>query len=366
MQIPAIRFRRDNTDFTKTLRRRVDEYFKEKNLSRKGDWRLHVKSFMMIALYFVPWALITWGFAGQGWGFWAAEFIMGLGLAGIGMNVMHDANHDAYSNNKKVTLRVGRTLDLVGGNAAIWKLQHNVLHHPFTNVDGLAEANAMQPFMRFSPLKPRFWWHKFQHIYSWGFYSLMTIFWMIAKDWMQLRRYHKKDLIRPAGTSVKELSLSLLLTKTVYFSYVIALPMWLSGAAWYQVIGGWVLMQLVAGFILAIIFQPAHVMEEHDYQPAQKGETLDIDSWTHQLRTTSNFGTGSRALTWLCGGLNHQIEHHLFPQVSHIHFSKLAPIVKKTAEEFGIPYRSSTTYWQAIERHTRMLKALGSSPQMAA
>jgi len=359
MQIPAIRYRRDTTEFTKTLRARVDAYFKEKNLSRKGNWRLYLKTSIMLTLYFVPWGLVTWGAAGTGVWFWVLEVVMGLGLAGIGLNVMHDANHDAFSQTQWVNVWMGRVLDLVGGNAAIWKIQHNVLHHTFTNVDGLDEDIDMHPFMRFSPLKPRYWWHRFQHIYSWGFYSLMTLFWMIAKDWLQVRRYHKKGLIRPAGTSVGKLSTSLAFTKTAYFTYVILLPMLFSGAAWYQVLAGWVVMQLVAGFILAVIFQPAHVMEDHDYQPAEKGAQLDVDVLTHQLRTTSNFGTGSKVFTWLCGGLNHQIEHHLFPQISHIHLRNIAPIVKKTAEEFGIPYRSSTTYWQAIGKHTRMLRSLG-------
>ena len=254
MQIPVIRYSRDKSEFTRTLRARVDAYFAERNLSRKGDWRLHLKSAVMISLYFGPWVLLTWGFLGNGWMFWVAQIVMGLGLAGIGMNVMHDANHDAYSNKKWVNLWVGRILDLVGGNAAIWKIQHNVLHHTFTNVDGLDEDIDMHPIMRFSPLKPRYWWHRFQHIYSWAFYSLMTVFWMTAKDWLQLRRYHKKDLIRPSGNSVSKLSTSLAFTKTAYFTYMLALPMWLSGVHWFQVLAGWIVMQLVAGFCLPSSF----------------------------------------------------------------------------------------------------------------
>ena len=200
MQIPVVRYSRDTSDFTKTLRARVDAYFKERNLSRKGDWRLHLKTGVMMTLYFVPWVLITWGALGSGWLFWVMEVVMGLGLAGIGMNVMHDANHDAYSNKKWVNLWVGRISDLVGGNSVIWKIQHNVLHHTFTNVDGLDEDIDMHPIMRFSPLKPRYWWHRFQHVYSWAFYSLMTVFWMTAKDWLQLRRYHKKTSSVPLAT----------------------------------------------------------------------------------------------------------------------------------------------------------------------
>ena len=132
------------------------------------------------------------------------------------------------------------------------KIQHNVLHHVH-DVDGLDEDIDMHPIMRFSPL-PRHWWHRFQHIYSWVFYAMMTIFWMIAKDWMQLRRY-LKDLIKPTGTTVGKLSVEM--AKVAYFTYVLVLPMLFSGAHWLQVVAGWCVMQMVAGFLLAVIFQPA-------------------------------------------------------------------------------------------------------------
>ena len=199
MQIPIVRFNRTQSDFSKALRARVDAYFKETGKSRQGDWRMYLKTAVMLAAFFVPWGLITFGATGTGWGFWVAEIVMGFGLAGIGLNVMHDANHGAFSSNKRVNSVIGKVLDLVGGSSAMWKIQHNILHHSFTNIDGLDEDIDTPSILRFSPERPLKKVHKLQFIYAWFFYGIMTIFWMTAKDWMALARYRKKGLIKSSG-----------------------------------------------------------------------------------------------------------------------------------------------------------------------
>jgi linoleoyl-CoA desaturase len=360
MDLPTVRFSRDTTAFTKTLRQRVANYFEENGISQKGDYRIYVKTTLMIALYFTPWALFTFGLIGGGWSFWIAEIVMGLGLAGIGLNVMHDANHGSFSKHDWVNNVVGRVLDMVGGNSRLWRIQHNVLHHSYTNIDGLDEDIAPpSPIMRFSPNSEHKSWHKFQYIYAWGMYALMSLWWMVAKDWVAVKKYDDKGLITRSGTTKGKLAFYMLWTKALHFGYILVLPMMISGLPWHQILLGWVVMHLVAGFGLAAIFQPAHVLEDHNFVQAEKGAIMKHDVLTHQLNTTANFATRSRLFTWICGGLNHQIEHHLFPSVCHIHFPDLAPIVKKTAEEFSLPYRSATTYWQALKLHTQMLRSLG-------
>ena len=151
MHIPIVRFNRTQSDFSKALRERVDAYFKETGKSRQGDWRMYLKTAVMLAAFFVPWGLITFGVTGTGWGFWVTEIIMGFGLAGIGLNVMHDANHGAFSSSKRVNAVIGKVLDLVGGSSAMWKIQHNVLHHSFTNIEGLDEDIDTPGILRFSP-----------------------------------------------------------------------------------------------------------------------------------------------------------------------------------------------------------------------
>ena len=359
MQIPIVRFNRTQSDFSKALKERVDTYFKETGKSRQGDWRMYLKTALMLAAFFVPWGLITFGTTGTSWGFWITEIIMGFGLAGIGLNVMHDANHGAFSSNKRINAVIGKVLDLVGGSSAMWKIQHNVLHHSFTNIDGLDEDIDTPGILRFSPDRPLKKVHKLQFIYAWFFYSIMTLFWMTAKDWLALSRYRKKGLIKSSGSTVPQLVREMIVSKVLYFGYIIGLPLLFSGLSFWMILAGWSVMHAVTGLILASIFQPAHVLEDVQFAQAEVGAKMEDDTLSHQLKTTANFGTGSRIFTWLCGGLNHQIEHHLFPNICHIHFHALAPIVKRTAEEFGLPYRASTTFAGALALHARMLWKLG-------
>src|SRR5690606_13440652 len=124
---------KDKNLFFPTLRKRVDAYFSENNIPRTANTTMIVKSVVLLLAYVVPFlALLAFqpdlGLSMLLW------FVMGLGVAGIGMSVMHDANHGAFSASKKVNDLMGHTLNLVGGSAFNWKLQHNILHHTYTNV----------------------------------------------------------------------------------------------------------------------------------------------------------------------------------------------------------------------------------------
>ena len=213
MELPIVRFNRKPSDFSKTLKERVDAYFKENGLSRQGDWRMYAKTVLMLGLFFTPWAFIAFGGTGGGWQFWVAEIVMGFGLAGIGLNVMHDANHGSFSKHKWVNQTVSYVLDLVGGSSALWRIQHNVLHHSFTNIEGLDEDIDTPGILRFTPNRPLKKIHKLQFIYAWGFYSIMTLFWMTAKDWLALARYRKKGLVKSSGSSVGQLTRDLIISK---------------------------------------------------------------------------------------------------------------------------------------------------------
>ena len=187
----------------------------------------------------------------------------------------------------------------------------------------------------------------------------MTVFWMISKDWQALARYKKKDLIKTTGKSPRRIAIYMVFTKLLYYFYIIALPIMLTDLAWWTVLLGWLVMHFVGGFLMAIIFQPAHVLEHHVFHDGIENTTLETDRLLHQLQTSSNFGVQSRLLTWLCGGLNYQIEHHLFPNMCHVHYRNIAPIVKRTAIEFGLPYRADISFGKALKLHTAMLKSLG-------
>ena len=355
-------FANTHRDFVVALNKRVNDYFKTNNISRHGNLEMYIKTVCMFAIYFTPYVLILTGVISGAAALFAAVLVMGLGLAGIGLSVMHDANHGAYSGKAWVNSVMGYSLNLVGANAFNWKIQHNVLHHSFTNVHEHDEDISPRGVLRLSPATPWKQAHRYQFVYAWFLYGLMTIAWLGYKDFARIARYQKSGMVRKQKANAAREWLILLFTKAVYIGYIFVLPLVLTSLAWWQIALGVILMHYVAGFVLAIIFQPAHVVEGTEYPEPDESNTLETNWAVHQLRTTTNFGNRSRWFSWYVGGLNFQIEHHLFPQICHVHYRHISSIVRSTAHEFGLPYKSFNTFMGALGGHTRLLRELGKRP----
>lgn len=364
MKSNPIRFSSARADFFTTLNQRVNEYFKSQNISRYANREMKIKTVAMFSIYFVPYFLMMSGVITNIWVMLGMCLVMGLGLAGIGLSVMHDANHGGYSNKSWVNNLLGFSLNLVGGNAFNWKVQHNVLHHTYTNIHDVDEDISPRGILRMTPYGPWKAMHRFQHLYAWFFYGLLTLVWVVVKDFVRIVRYQRDGMLKKQKASVAREWMILLASKAVYVGYVMVLPALLLPVTWWQVGIGFVAMHYVGGFILAIIFQPAHVIDGTEY-PMPDDDGKMENSWAiHQLLTTTNFANNNRILNWYVGGLNFQVEHHLFPNICHVHYRKLAPIVKYTAEEFGVPYKSEPTFIGALISHAKLLKELGRKPEM--
>jgi linoleoyl-CoA desaturase len=346
--------------FFSVAKKRVDEYFKENNISKNANRKMYIKTASMIAMYFVPCLFIITGALSSSlvlfYGAWA---LMGLGILGIGCSVMHDSNHGSYSTNKKVNFALGYLLNIIGGYSPNWRIQHNILHHTYTNLDGLDEDLEGTKLIRMSPHKPLLKVHRYQYIYAWFLYSIMNLFWVTVKDYRKLVHYHKEGLLVKEKLTLTSALVHLTLLKAFYFSYALVLPLLFSGMAWYHVVLGFVGMHLMAGLGLAAVFQPAHVMESAEYPTPTEGRVVENTWAIHQVLNTVNFAPNNTILSWFIGGLNFQIEHHLFPYICHIHYPALSRIIQKTAEEHGIPYQIKPTFRSALAEHGRMLKYLG-------
>lgn len=358
----SLRFSKDRQDFFVTLNKRVNEYFKTNNISRHANAEMIVKTVFMFALYFVPFVLMLTGVVSGTWPMVAMCVLMGAGTAGIGLSIMHDANHGAYSGKPWVNNLIGYSLNVVGGNAFNWKIQHNVLHHTYTNVYDADEDISPRGVLRMSPYSEWKAMHRFQHVYAWFIYGLMTFVWVLFKDVIRLISYHKDGLIKKQNANVTQEIVILVVTKLIYLGYIFTLPMVILDLSFWTVFAGFCIMHYVAGFILAVIFQPAHVIEGTEYfEPDMEGN-LENNWAIHQLHTTTNFANKSRLFSWYVGGLNFQVEHHLFPNICHVHYRKIAPIVESTAKEFGVPYKSAETFLDALVGHGRLLRDLGKKP----
>ena len=346
------------TDFYKTVKKRVSTYFKENQLSQHANTNMVLKTVFMISLYLIPFMLILTFLESTGVIIlmWA---IMGFGMAGIGLSIMHDANHGAYSKNKYVNLIVGKIIWLVGGSDVNWRIQHNVLHHTYTNVTGMDEDIEIDPLMRFSPEQRLLKGHKFQFIYAWFLYGMMTLMWATTKDYSQWKRYKDKDLIKTQGLTSKRFLWTLISTKTIYLFVTLGLPLIFSSLPWWGTVLSFGLMHFIAGLTLAAIFQPAHVVPRSSFETPDDDGKVEMDWATNQMMNTANFAPKARIFSWYVGGLNYQIEHHLFPHICHVHYRKISKIVRETAVEYNLPYYSYKSFRGALLGHAKMLYTLG-------
>lgn len=346
--------------FFTTVRKRTNAYFEDNKISKHANTTMIVKTVIMFMVYLVPYLLMILGVVTNPWAMLGLCMVMGIGAAGLGLGVQHDANHGAYSAKPRVNRILSWSLNFVGANAYTWKVQHNYLHHTYTNIHDMDEDIAGRGILRFSPfaeLKP---FHRFQHIYAFFLYALGTLQWVTIKDFKQFKSYKARGMEKKVRANLKEEFRLLVGFKIFYFLYIFVLPMVILDIAWYQWLAGFVVMQMFLGLILALIFQVAHLMEETTHHPFPHDTGTIKNQWAiHQVETTANFATDSVFLNWFAGGLNFQVEHHLFPNVCHVHYKAISKIVKETANEFDIPYNEEKTMFSAIRSHIRLLKKLG-------
>jgi linoleoyl-CoA desaturase len=349
---------RDKTQFFNVLKERVDNYFIENNISQHATIGMVFKTIVMLSLYFVPYALIwTQGFGYLG--MWLCSCVMGLGLAGIGMSVMHDANHDAYSANPAINKLLAFSLTIVGGNNRNWRTQHNVLHHTYTNIYEHDRDIDNKVIMRFSPAGKHKGIQRFQVVYVFFFYAIMSLYWTTAKDFVQYVQFNKGGQHRDSGKQKFLTLIGLIFWKAIYFTYIFVLPMMFLNLSFVQILIGFLTLHTIAGLILSIVFQLAHVVEDTQFpMPDDKGNIHN--EWAiHQLETTADFARNNWLVTFYVGGLNYQAIHHLFPRICHVHYPDIAPIVAETAKEFGVPYLYNETLTSAFMSHMRLIRQLG-------
>ena len=354
---------RNKLDFQSTLRKRVDEYFKENNISKHYNATMIVKTIVLLSTYIIPFLVILY----LGLPLWInllLWLLMGLGKAGIGMSIMHDANHGAYSSNAKVNYWLGNTLNLCGGSVFNWKLQHNVLHHTYTNVVDLDDDIDDKLIMRFSPHTTVKWYHKFQVVYSFLFYGILTLYWVVMKDFVQYFRYTKQGIVRNSKSENLIIFFKIIIMKIVYLSLFFAFPLAVLNLPVGEHIVGYLLMQFTAGIVLTTIFQLAHTVEETNHPLPNENNIIENNWIVHQMNTTVNFSRKNKFISWYIGGLNFQVEHHIFPTICHVHYPEISEIVKSTAHEFGIPYLENQTFLDALKSHIKTLKRFGQLPSL--
>ncbi len=354
----VVRFNNKNTEFFTTLRKRVDEYFNQTKKPITGNFRLYLKTIILFTTLIANYIVLTFYTPSQIWVSVVLCIIMGVNFAAIGFNVMHDGSHGSYSDNKFINKIMAFSLNLLGGSAYIWNLKHNVNHHTFTNIDGMDDDIDIKPFIRTNTNQPKYWFHRFQHIYFMALYGLTYLFWIFYQD------FKKYFLSRVSEhTPMRKMSfrdhINFWMSKVIHIGIFIVIPLFTVGLVKFMV--GYLIMAAVTGVLIAVVFQLAHIVKEANFKAPNAEKKLSIEEeWAvHQMNTTVNFATKSKSLGWLLGGLNFQIEHHLFPKISHIHYPKVSKIVRDTCKEFNVVYTEFPTMLQAFVSHAKYIKQSG-------
>ena len=354
----------DRSQFFATLQKRVRNYFRENEIPRHANAAMVIKTITLLIIYISPFVLLL-AFNPPFWVSLILWSIMAVGLAGTGMSIMHDMNHGAYFSSKKLNDAFGHiAINLLGASAFNWKFQHNVLHHTYTNIDEMDDDIKDVAMLHFTPhgeTKPI---NRFQHIYAFLIYGLTNIYWVTVKDFLQFAKYIMNGVNKRTPLQNTLTFSKITLLKIGYFFTMLVLPTVFLGLPFWEVLVGFIVMHLIGGFILTVVFQLAHQVDEADFPlPNDKGQIENC--WAiHQMNTTVNFAPRNKLISWYVGGLNFQVEHHLFPSISHIHYPKIAPIVRKTAEEFGVPYLVNDTLGEAVRSHIAALKKHGRLPNL--
>jgi linoleoyl-CoA desaturase len=354
-----VTFNNKNSVFFPALKSEVEAYFNSQNLKRTGNWKLYLKTIVLVPSAIFLYVLLL---SVHMPAILAITLCMLLGfvLASIGFNVMHDACHGSYSKHNWVNDTMGLSLNVLGGNAFIWKFKHNIIHHTYTNVDGIDDDIAKSPLLRQCDTQKWVSMHRFQHIYIVLVYAMSSFLWSYLMDF---NKYFKQRILTmPLQKMSSKEHIIFWVSKLLNVAYFIVIPILIVG--WQSWLIGFIFMHIAFGLTLAVVFQLAHVVEHAEFEYVQNDDKKKIDEeWAiYQIKTTSNFARKNKIISWFIGGLNFQVEHHLFPNISHVHYPALSNIVQQTCAKFDIAYNEFPTMTGAIASHFRMMKQLGKKP----
>ncbi len=332
--------------FYATLRQRVEQYFSTNKLPKSGDKRLWFKAALLLTLYFTAYTLLCNGI-GSAFLWYAA---MGALTVPLILNIGHEAVHDTFTSNPKINKWFSAVFHLAGADAGIWKARHVDSHHLFPNIYGHDRDIQQSKLARLAPQSVYLPIHRFQHFYMPMLYLVYTMNWLLYRDFKDYASWYGKSDTKYRGLAI------LLLTKLCYIGYVLVFPIWVGAHSPTKCVLGFIFMQFVLSATTFLILVSSHV-GEHAIFPAPDASGQISHTWSeHQLITTTDFAPDCEICTFLFGGFNHHVVHHLFPRVSHIHYPALTRITRETALQFGLEYKCFDSLGTSVVSHFHFLK----------
>ena len=344
-----------NRDFFQTLKNRVDDYFLHNKLSKQGGFFLYAKSAAILGVEILLYLLLISNWL-SATGYILTYMLFGITTGLLNFMIVHEVLHGGFSPYHRLNKVLGYLFDITGISSYVWKVTHNTLHHTYTNIPGFDADIDKAITLRLNPKDTLRKFHHYQNYYAFFLYSLVTINWVFYADYSL---FFKE--IRENKAPRSEIILFFIL-KVVNLFLLVGLPLLLLQLPWWVIILGYFCGHLTSGLFISTVFQLAHVVESTGYAEPNDAGIIKNNWAAHELATTCDFAPDNLWLNWLLGGLNLQVEHHLFPLISHVHYPALQKIVKQTAAEYGLPYNECPTVASALVSHYTKLKELGRSP----
>lgn len=341
--------------FFKALKAKVDLYFADNNIHTSGNRKLYIKSVIQVSsaiglyvwlVFFTPSIALSIFLC----------ILLGINLGVIGFNVMHEGGHNSFSKHTWLNETSGHFLNILGGNIHFWKIKHNINHHTYTNIEGMDSDIDILPYMRTNEGQPRYWFHRFQHIYWVILYGISYVVWIFMEDFVKYFS-GKIGQLKTANTFNTKEHIIFWVTKIMYIVVYIVIPIFMVG--FLKAFVGYSIVVFVCGLAISIVFQMAHVVEDTQFPTPDENSKINQEWALHQVSTTANFATKNKVVSWLLGGLNFQVEHHLFPKISHVHYPKINEFLKETCQQYNVNYIEYKSIFSAFGSHLAHIKRLG-------
>ncbi len=353
---PRLKFN-GNLEFQIALHRSVDDYFLRTGRPKRDNWQIYLKAAILLSFYFSSYIVLVF-FARSLWQGLTCAVVLALSMTGIGFNIMHDGGHYSFSEHRWVNKLAAMTLDLIGASSYVWHWKHAMYHHNYVNIVGYDPDIDLSKFARFAPHQKRLWFHRWQHLYIWALYALLTAKFHLYSDFYHLisGRVHTHPMPRPKDWNL----VTFIGGKVFFFAMAFVLPLFYHPFP--VVVFYYAVVVLIMGIPLSVVFQLPHCTGRSDFPLPDKASYEMKNPWAiHQAQVTLDYDRHSRTRTWFFGGLNFHLEHHLFPSICHVNYPGMAKVVEETCREFGVKYAEHRTFWIGLAEHYRWLKEMGRS-----
>jgi acyl-lipid (8-3)-desaturase len=262
----------------------------------------------------------------------------------MGFEVVHAVNHGSLSRRGWCHAACQFMANLTMNSSPMWREQHSVGHHIATNhADDIDVQNA--PFLRHNPRDEYKWYYRYQHLYMYPMYATTYVPWVIG----HFARTHARANYLPSEKVNYYAAMAIVVYAMLY------LPARKHGLAMTALMVATYFVVISVG--ISSVFTVSHMNERAELDATR--------NWAeNQVRSTVNWGTGNEVANFLTGGLNHQIEHHLFPSVHPVHYPAISRIVRAKCRKHGIPYRSNDKgflagFWTSLRQHREFTRNMG-------